>query len=225
MATSLPHSSRMDFNNLALEAKDLDLTGNLSVAGTTSSTGNQTFAGNVAITGTLGVTGAATLGTLNVTSIVKSTQLSVPIMGQAKVGATAGWVITAGTDKSHATLPASQTASTLVIPFPALPVGSTVTAVGVGGQVESAGNNVTLTMSVRKQTNAAADNADAELSGGSDNVGTLTADTILSAANLGVTGLSEVIAADESLYVLLTGTTAASTDIDVTHLLITFTSV
>lgn len=212
MATTLPRSSQIDYANLAIKTKDLDASGNVDV------------------TGTLGVTGVATLGTLNVTtinptSVVRSVQLSVPVMGQAKVGATAGWVITAGTDKSHATLPASQTASTLVIPFPAIPVGSTVTAVGVGGQVESAGNNVTLAMSVRKQTNAAADNTDAELSGGGDNVGTLTADTILSAANLGVTGLSEVIAADESLYVLLTGTTAASTDIDVTHLLITYTSV
>lgn len=223
MATTLPRHEQMDWEGLALKAQDLDLSGNLSVAGTTTSTGNQSFGGNVTVTGTLGVTGATTLGTLNVTSIVKSTQLSVPVCGQAKVGATAGWVITGGTNISHATLPASQTNSTLVIPLPALPVGSTVTAVGVGGQVESAGGNVTLVMSLRKLTNAAADNTDAEIA--TDNVGTLTADTILSAANLGVTAQTEVIAADESLYVLLTGTTAASTDIDVTHLLVTYTSV
>jgi hypothetical protein len=76
-------------------------------------------------------------------------------------------------------------------------------------------------MSTRKQTNAAADNSDAQIA--TDNVGTLTADTILSASNLATTGLTEVVAADESIYVLLTGTTAASTDIAVTHLLVTYT--
>ncbi len=146
-------------------------------------------------------------------------QLIIPICGNAKVGATAGWVITAGTDKMHATLPASQTGSTLVVPIDNLCVGDTVTAVSVQGQVESAGNNVTLTMDVRKQTNAAADNTDASLA--TDNVGTLTSDTKITSAELGVSSLTEVLATDEALYVLLTGTTAASTDIDLTHLVVT----
>lgn len=150
-------------------------------------------------------------------------QYSIPICGNAKVGATAGWVITAGTDICHATLPASQTSSTLVVPITGLSIGSTLTAVSAQGQVESAGGNVTLVMSVRKLTNAAADNTDAEL--GTDNVGTLTADTKITSAELGVTGLTEVLAADESLYVLFTGTTAASTDIDLTHLIITVTEI
>jgi hypothetical protein len=151
-----------------------------------------------------------------------SRKLIIPVCGNAKVGATAGWVITAGTDKMHATLPAAQTNSTLVVPIEGLFVGDIVTAVAVGGQVESAGNNVTLVMSVRKQTNAAADNTDAEI--GTDNVGTLTADTILSSANLGVTlGTAETVAENEALYVLLTGTTAAATDIDLTHLIVTIT--
>lgn len=51
MATSLPTSSRMDFNDLALEAQDLDLTGNLSVAGTQSFTGGLTL-GGTAVTAT-----------------------------------------------------------------------------------------------------------------------------------------------------------------------------
>lgn len=146
-------------------------------------------------------------------------QRLIPVTGQGKVGATAGWVITAGDNIGHATLPASQTASTLVIPLSGLDVGDMITAWGVAGQVESAGNNVTLTADLRKLTNAAADNSDASVS--TDNVGTLTADTILSAANLGATGLTEVVAVDESFYLLLTGTTAAATDIDVTHILLT----
>lgn len=145
---------------------------------------------------------------------------TIPICGNAKVGATAGWVITGGTNIAHATLPASQTSSTLVIPIPGLDIGDTLTAVAINGQVESAGGNVTLTMDVRKLTTAAADNTDASLS--TDNVGTLTADTIISASNLGVTGLTETIAANESVYVLLVGTTAASTDIDLTSLTYTW---
>lgn len=149
-------------------------------------------------------------------------KLIVPICGNAKAGVTAGWVITAGTDKMHATLPASQTNSTLVVPIEGLFVGDIVTAVGVGGQVESAGGAVTLVMSVRKQTNAAADNTDAEI--GNDNVGSLTADTKITALNLGVTlAVAEAVAEDEALYVLLTGTTAAATDIDLTHLIVTIT--
>lgn len=151
----------------------------------------------------------------------RSEQDVIPICGNAKVGATAGWVITGGTNICHATLPASQTNSTLVVPISGLKIGDTLTAVSATGQVESAGGNVTLTMSIRKLTNAAADNTDAQL--GTDNVGTLTADTILSSANLAVTGLTEVLAEGETLYALFTGTTAVSTDIDLTGLITTVT--
>jgi hypothetical protein len=145
--------------------------------------------------------------------------INIPICGNAKVGATAGWVVTGSTNIGHATLPASQTNSTLVVPVEGLHQGDMITAWAVCGQVESAGNNVTLTGDLRKLTNAAADNTDASVS--TDNVGTLTADTILSASNLGAGSLTEVVAADESFYILLTGTTAASTDIDITHARIT----
>ena len=148
-------------------------------------------------------------------------QLVVPVCGNAKAGATAGWVITAGTNISHSTLPASATNSTLVIPITGLEIGDTLTAVSVQGQVESGGNNVTLVMSVRKILTAAADNVDSQL--GTGNVGTLVADTVISSANLAVTGLTEVMAEGENVYVLLTGTTAAATDIDITGLLITVT--
>lgn len=154
-------------------------------------------------------------------AVLSSRQMVIPICGNAKVGATAGWVITGGTNICHATLPASQTNSTLVVPITGVNIGDTVTDVSVDGQVESAGGNVTLVMSVRKITTAAAAIVDAEI--GTDNVGTLTADTVISSSNLAVTGLSEVLAAGETLYVLLTGTTAASTDIDLTGLIVTVT--
>lgn len=151
----------------------------------------------------------------------RSEQIVVPICGNAKVGATAGWVITGSTNICHATLPASQTSSTLVVPISGINIGDTVTAVSATGQVESAGGNVTLTMSVRKLTNAAADNTDSQL--GSGNVGTLTADSVISSSNLAVTGLTETLAEGETLYALFTGTTAGSTDIDLTGLIVTVT--
>lgn len=163
------------------------------------------------------------IGDTAVMSARDAVQKIVPALN-AKVGATAGWVITAGTDKSLATLPASITAGTLVIPITGLDVGDIVTAVAAVGQVDSAGNNVTLVMSVRKITNdAAGGHTDAEI--GTDNVGTLTADTLLTDANgnLKVSSLTETMAADEQLYVLLTGTTAGTTDIEISHLVVTVT--
>lgn len=148
-------------------------------------------------------------------------QVVIPICGNAKVGATAGWVITGGTDICHATLPASQTASTLVVPITGIEIGDTFTGLSVQGQVESAGNNVTMVLSVRKLTTAAGAVVDAEL--GTDNVGTLTADTLISSANLAVTGLTETLAEGETLYALFTATTAASTDIDLTGMIATVT--
>ncbi len=133
-------------------------------------------------------------------------------------GATAGWVVT-GADDGLARLPVSQTSSTLVIPIKGLAVGDTVTGVRVIGQVESAGANVSLTLSARKSTAAAGDFVDAEL--GSDTTGVLTADTLLSGTALEVTGLSDVVTELESFYALLTGTTEALTDIAVSGVVVT----
>ena len=197
---ALDKSHSMVFSDLELECAQITTTSNAVVGGTLAVTGDTTLTAGLVRAGR---------------------QIVVPICGNAKVGATAGWVVTGGTDIAHATLPASQTSSTLIIPITGVEIGDTVTAVGVTGQVESAGNNVTLVLSVRKLTTAAADNTDAELD--TDNVGTLTADTQIASANLGVTGLTEVLAEGETLYALLTGTTAASTDIDITGLVVTVT--
>lgn len=162
---------------------------------------------------------AVTNDKLNVT-LTKTVLLSVA--GAAKLGGSgAGWVIDADNALPLATLPATQTSEVLLIPISGLWVGDTVTEVAVVGQVESAGNNVTLTLDVRKVTAAAADITDASL--GTDGSGTLTSDTILSSANLAVTGLTEVLAADEMLYATITATTGNSTDIALMGLAVTFT--
>ena len=155
------------------------------------------------------------------TQVREGVQILTPICGNAKVGATAGWIITAADNISQATLPAAETSSTLVVPITGLNIGDTLTGVSVSGQVESAGANVTLIMSVRKTTAVAAGNTDAEL--GTDNVGTLTADTLINSTTLAVIGLSEVLTEGEAVYVLFTGTTAAVTDIALNSIIATVT--
>ncbi|KKK46686.1 hypothetical protein LCGC14_3162750, partial [marine sediment metagenome] len=127
----------------------------------------------------------------------------------AKIGLTAGWMIQTNDNLDLiATYPASRAAATLVIPVPGLKVGNKITAFSVVGQIESAGNTVTLDADLRKHTAAAADVSDASV--GSITQISVAADTIISSSK---TGLTEVVAADETFYVLLTATTAVLTDI------------
>ncbi len=136
----------------------------------------------------------------------------LPMTG-SKAGTGAGWVVAAANNTSLVTLPASSTASTLVLPvLLPLKVGSVITGFSVIGQIESAGGAVTLSCELRKHTAAAADVADATVGGLAANV-SVTADAILSATNASKTGLAEVVAADETFYFLITASTAGSTDI------------
>lgn len=130
------------------------------------------------------------------------------LSGPSKVGGTAGWVVGGATNLFEATLPASQTGSKLIVPIRGLKVGWTVTGFTVYAQIESAGGAVTLDADLRKLTNAAADPTDASI--GAITQVAVTADTAVAANK---TGLTEVIAATEWLYVEITATTAGSTDI------------
>jgi hypothetical protein len=143
----------------------------------------------------------------------------VTLVGNAKLGGSgAGWVIDADNALPFQTLPASQTSEVLLVTIHGLQVGDVLTQVGVVGQVESAGNTVSGTLSVRKATVAAADHTDAEI--GTDTV-SVTADTALSVSNFGATGMTEVIAADEIIYATITMTTGASTDVALSGLSVT----
>lgn len=140
----------------------------------------------------------------------------------AKVGGTAGWTVGAADDLGLlATLAASQTASTLVVPIPGLKVGDTITAFHLIGQIESAGNTATLDADLRKLTAAAADVTDASV--GAITQISVIADTKVDSANSEKNSLAEVVAEDETFYVLLTGTTAALTDIALQGIAITVT--
>lgn len=159
--------------------------------------GNQTIAGNKTFSGTTTLSGS-----------VARTGQEYQLTGPAKAGATAGWVVAAGANLYEATLPASQTGSTLVVPVRGLKVGWTVTAYKCEVQIESAGNTATLDTDLRKLTNAAADPTDASID--TTTQVSVTADTKSEPTK--TLGTPEVVAADEWLYILLTATTAASTD-------------
>jgi hypothetical protein len=128
--------------------------------------------------------------------------------GVGRVGTTAGWVNT-GTNINQATVAASQTGSTFTIPVTGLEIGDTIVSFKVVGQVESAGGSVTLDADLRQLTNAAADPADASL--GAITQVAVTADTAVASSKTLAT--AELIASGDMPYVLLTATTAGSTDI------------
>jgi hypothetical protein len=155
-------------------------------------------------------------------SVIRTAQKRIINVG-AKVGGTAGWTLGGGAVNTGlmATMAAGGTAAKLVVPIPGLKVGDTITAFHCIGQIESAGNTATLDADLRKHTAAAADVADASV--GTITQLSVTADTIISSANAGKTALAEVVGADETFYVLLTGTTAASTDIALQGIAITVT--
>jgi hypothetical protein len=159
--------------------------------------------GESAVSGSLAVVAYATpRGVVN--DVVSATHHS-------KVGATAGWVTGGATNVALVTLPASQTGSTLVVPCPHIDEGDVLTGFHLVGQIESAGGAVTLDVEMRKQTAAAADVVDASITSMTQLA--VTADTTISKSNARKAGLALVAKTGESYYLLITGTTAVSTDI------------
>lgn len=130
-------------------------------------------------------------------------------------------VALANVNTSLVTLPASRTAATLIIPIEGLKVGDVITSFHLIGQIEAAGNTVTVDASLRKHTAAAADVADAEV--GAITQLSVIADTIMSATNTSPTALSETVGADETFYILITATTGAACDIALQGVAVTVT--
>lgn len=155
-------------------------------------------------------TSAQTLSNKTLAAPVFSKAYQYQIGTRAKVGATAGFVVGAADNLPYvATLPASQTGSTLVIPIDGLQIGATITGFKIVAQVESAGGTVTIDAILRAVTNVAAEPTDAAIGTGITQV-SVTADTAVAASK---TGLTEVVASGKSYYLLITATTAAATDI------------
>jgi len=172
-------------------------------------TGAATVSGAIIGSSTLDITGAATFSS----TLTRASQKRL-IGSDAKVGATAGWAVGAATNVGRmATMAASGTASTLVIPLPGLKVGDVITAFGLIGQIESAGSTVTLDCSLRSIQAAAADLTDSEAAAGFTQL-SVTADTAVTSANAEKASLTVTVAADKFYYLLVTATTGSSTDID-----------
>lgn len=146
-------------------------------------------------------------------------QFLVPA-GDAVVGAIGGWVVT-GQDNGLAELPANQSNSTLVIPLKGLHIGDTLTGVTLTGHIESNGNIGTLSLEVRKATQQPNLVQDVQL--GIAASGNITTDTLIASTGtpVAVTGLTEVLAETELLYVIITGTTGAVVDIVVSDVIVT----
>jgi len=201
----------IEFPNGISTATDIAVTDDLAVSD------DLTVGGLATIGETLGVTGEFTpADKVNRTA----QQYTIGVAG-AKVGGTSGWTVAAADDISLATVAASETAGTLVVPINIpLKVGWTITAFSVVGQIESAGGTATLDADLRKHTAAAGDVADASV--GAITQISVTADTAFDDEK---TGLAEVVAADETFYVLLTATTAASTDVALMGVTVTVTEI
>lgn len=145
---------------------------------------------------------------------------TIQIGTRGKVGATSGWTVGAANDLPYlGTVAASQTGATLVLPIDGLAVGDTITGFRVVAQIESGGNTVTLDAALRATTNVAAEPTDASI--GSMTQVSVTADTAVSQSK---TGLTEVVTSGKTYYLLLTATTAGSTDIILQACEITYTT-
>jgi hypothetical protein len=154
------------------------------------------------------------------TGAIIRTGIEKQIATRAKVGGTAGWVLGAANDLPYvATMAASQTAGTLVIPIDGLKIGDTITGFRIVAQVESGGNAVTIDAVLRAVTNVAAEPTDAAIGTGMTQV-SVTTDTAVSATK---TGLTETVTSGKSYYLLITATTLGSTDIILQHPTITVT--
>lgn len=146
-------------------------------------------------------------GSLGSVTAAGTTTLFVPA-GTGRAGATAGWVNT-GTNINEATMAAGGTNATFTLPITGLQIGDTIESFKVIAQIESAGNTATLDADLRTLTNAAADPSDASI--GAITQVSATADTAVSSSKTLAT--ATVVTTGVSYYVLLTGTTAANTDV------------
>lgn len=135
------------------------------------------------------------------------------------------WVVGASQTVKRwaATLPASKTASVLAVAIAGLKKGDAILGFHFNGQIESAANTATLDAAIHKTSPVAAAVSDAAVSGTSMTQVSVAADTALTETNT-VTEFAEantvVVDDDGSYYLYVTGTTAASTDIEISNVIV-----
>lgn len=131
--------------------------------------------------------------------------------GRAKVGATSGFVVAAADDVALATCPASQTASTLVIPVGPFANTNVIKGFHLIGQIESAGGIATVDCVLKKHNAVAADVTTTTVATMTQI--SVTADAAITSANSFKDGFTLPVADDETYFFLITVTTAAATDV------------
>lgn len=156
------------------------------------------------------------VSSLNEPVLFKRSRRRLIVNDRAKVGAASGWTVGAATNVSRmATMAASQTAGTLVVPIHGLFFGDKITGYHLIGQIESGGNAVTIDAALHRAIAAAADISAGAISGSSMTQISVVADTQIDRSNsYKELTTPEVVGEMGVLYLLITATTLGSTDID-----------
>lgn len=135
----------------------------------------------------------------------------------AKVGAAAGWTVNAGANTFMSTCAASQTNATLVVPLTGLEIGDRIVGHHMIGQIESAGNAVSIAAKLTEFAAVAAGSVATDKTGTTGTTLTVTADTAMTESNTKKTfdSANEVVVEDGKTYfAIITATTLGSTDIE-----------
>lgn len=188
-------------------SKFREITGEIGYEGETI-----THKGNVTVDGDTVHTGSVT----NSGVVTRTGQVYHYPANSGKAGATAGFAF--GNDEGTATVPQSQTASTLTIPITNLKAGDIINSFQISGQIESAGGTVTVDADLRATTAVAGDLTDASV--GAITQISKTADYLIADSK---TGLTHTVISGNSYYLLVTVTTAGTTDVDLQGVEVTIT--
>lgn len=138
------------------------------------------------------------------------------IIQDGKVGGTSGWTVRAAADSFMATMAQNGTAGTLVVPLPNLKKGDVLVGYDIIGQIDSAGNTVTLDCQLYESLPVAAGSTHTAIEGTSMDQVSVTADTKLSSGNARklFDNAEKTVAEDAAYFALITGTTGGTTDVE-----------
>jgi len=139
-------------------------------------------------------------------------------VGNPGATATVGYV-KSGADTCMLTLAQNATADTYVIHLTGFKCGDIVTSMGIAGQIESGGNAVTIDYELREMTAVATGCTDASLQAGTQIA--KSADYLVNDSTDLAT--PHICGEGEQMYMLITCTTAATTDIELLYVSLTVT--
>lgn len=153
------------------------------------------------------ITSRESSGSIDMIKRTSQKRLSPANLGH--VGATAGFVVRAASDTDLATVPASQSASTLVIPIGGLKVGDTITGFHLIGELTSGGGSVTVDCSLYKHTAGSGSDPAASIQAMAQLVASAN-QLFDEVATLTQLSTPEVVAQDKSYFYLVKVTTASA---------------